>query len=649
MSGKEDVLLVLMPFGPLFKPSLALSLLKSALKPAGITAAIAYFNLSFGKIIGHSDYIETAESEAFRRSLFGEWIFSSALHEEEDPAEAYLNDVLSQIDSGNRHSISDQFRPRTKSFLRKARRLQTAANHFIEACLEEVIRRSPRIVGFSSSFHQHAASLALAKRIKRSSPRTAIIFGGANCDGVMGAETLRQFPFIDVVVSGEADLIFRDLIELILSGRKPIGMPGVFTADELPARFATRSFENTQMVTALDDLPYADYDDYFRQFEESGLAESSGRKPDLLFETSRGCWWGAKSHCTFCGLNASGMAYRSKSAKRAVAELIQLTDKHPGLAVEAVDNILDNTYFKDFVPALGSHSRKVEMFYEMKANVTKEQIRMLREAGIRFVQPGLESLNTDVLRLMRKGTTAIQNIQLLKWCKELGVKPHWNIIWGFPEESPESYARMAELIPVLVHLPPPLSGGPVQLQRFSPLFNQAEDFGLVNVRPNRAFPYVYRLAAEHAFNMAYHFDFEYRNKQDIKEYTRSLLKQIRAWKSVHETADLFFGETDEALHIWDFRPSAPERHVRLQGDQRVCYLECDRARSASALAACIGVSPSDIEKLLQPLIERGLMIYLDNLYLSLAIRLGDYEPKPEMIQELWAMMMGSQLQTAEVL
>jgi hypothetical protein len=41
-------------------------------------------------------------------------------------------------------------------------------------------------------------------------------------------------------------------------------------------------------------------------------------EPGLLIETSRGCWCGAVSHCTFCGLNGEGMAYRRKSPQRVI-------------------------------------------------------------------------------------------------------------------------------------------------------------------------------------------------------------------------------------------------------------------------------------------------------------------------------------------
>ena len=79
---------------------------------------------------------------------------------------------------------------------------------FMSNCLTEVQRHQPRIVGFTTVFQQNVASLALAKRIKAILPEVFIVFGGTNCEGVMGAEMVRQFPFVDAVVSGEGDRVF---------------------------------------------------------------------------------------------------------------------------------------------------------------------------------------------------------------------------------------------------------------------------------------------------------------------------------------------------------------------------------------------------------------------------------------------------------
>ena len=74
---------------------------------------------------------------------------------------------------------------------------------------------------------------------------------------------------------------------------------------------------------------------------------------------------------------------------------------------------------------------------------------LLARAGVRSIQPGIESFSDSVLRLMRKGVTGLQNVQLLKWCRELGLRPYWNLLWGFPGEDPQEYARMAERLVVI--------------------------------------------------------------------------------------------------------------------------------------------------------------------------------------------------------
>src|SRR5258708_15840287 len=96
-------------------------------------------------------------------------------------------------------------------------------------------------------------------------------------------------------------------------------------------------------------------------------------------------------------------------------------------------------YFKTFLKLLAEKKREFGLFYEVKANLRKDQVQLLREAGIETIQPGIESLSDNVLRIMRKGVTTLQNIQLLKWCTELGLKVIFNIIWGFPGETPDDY------------------------------------------------------------------------------------------------------------------------------------------------------------------------------------------------------------------
>src|SRR5262249_33234084 len=155
---------------------------------------------------------------------------------------------------------------------------------------------------------------------------------------------------------------------------------------------------------------------------------------------------GQVHHCTFCGLNGSTMTFRSKSPERAFEEIGILVERYPGLPVLVVDNIMDMRYLGTLLPRLQQLDRPVELFYEVKANLRKGQLQQLSASHVTMIQPGIESLSTPILKLMCKGVTAIQNLQLLKWCKELGIRPEWNFLCGFPGEPTREYARMAELV-----------------------------------------------------------------------------------------------------------------------------------------------------------------------------------------------------------
>jgi hypothetical protein len=84
------------------------------------------------------------------------------------------------------------------------------------------------------------------------------------------------------------------------------------------------------------------------------LARALGDRPPLLLpETARGCWWGEKHHCTFCGLNGATMAFRKKSPDRVLSELVELSGKHRLLRFQTVDNIIAMSYFRDVLPRIG--------------------------------------------------------------------------------------------------------------------------------------------------------------------------------------------------------------------------------------------------------------------------------------------------------
>jgi hypothetical protein len=220
------------------------------------------------------------------------------------------------------------------------------------------------------------------------------------------------------------------------------------------------------------------------------------------------------------------MKQRNKSTERIVAEIVE--QSRFGLPFFATDNILPLDFFKTLFDELIAAGVPFDTFYETKANLSLAQLRKLRRAGVSSIQPGIESLSTPILKHMKKGVGAAQNLWLLRAAEELGLGVAWSILYGFPAEAPAEYEKVARLLPSLSHLPPPLRPAPVLLERYSPLFDQATFYGLKNVLPTAAHA-VALGDAPGLRDRAYVFEFEYGDGRDPDAYTEPLNTEVVSW------------------------------------------------------------------------------------------------------------------------
>ena len=307
-----------------------------------------------------------------------------------------------------------------------------------------------------------------------------------------------------------------------------------------------------------------------------------------------------------------------------------------------VDNILDMKYLNDLIPAMAEEGLETELFFEVKSNLKKEQIRLLHDAGIKTIQAGVESLSTPILTLMRKGVTTLQNVQTLKWCKELGVKAYWNILWGFPGETAAEYEHMAAMVPSLHHLRPPTYAGPVRLDRFSPYYEEAASFGFSDVQPYVAYSHVYPFEPSVLRNLAYYFTARFPAPVAPDVYARCLDERVIEWRSVHDQSDVFSTDDGTTLKIFDTRPTARRSLTELSGLERALYEACDGIRSNVQLQSVAretherDITTEDIDAILAPLVDSGLVLREGNKYLSLAIPVGVYSPSNQILARFLA-------------
>ena len=606
------VVLVSMPFMEVFRPSIQLGLLKEIAAGHGFPVRTLHANLDFAARLGVDCYQVLSEQ---RGRMVGDWLFSldafgTAAPDADSGWAGELASGLARV-SGTARGWRD--------------RLLRIRHEDVPAYLDALVAAFPfeqaRVVGFSSTFQQNTASFALARRLKRHRPELVTVFGGANFDGEMGLEYVRSIDCVDLAVIGEADVAFPRLLAALAAGADPGSVPGVARR----VGGTVRATPPAPPLTRLNDLPVPDYREYFARAQSLGLLSAADRQEIWIpVETARGCWWGAKHHCTFCGLNGMTMQFRSKAADRVQRELALLARRHGSFRFEAVDNILDMGYLTTLLPALVAEESGYELFYEVKANLTRAQLKLLAQAGVRRLQPGIESLSTHVLRLMRKGVSAAQNVNLLRWAQYYGIEVEWNLLWGLPGETEEDYAGQVAAVPDLVHLRPPSGACQVWLERFSPLYAEAGLFQPRYRAPERGYRYVY--PEEVNLDRAAYF-FEYEHDGLLPDRVYAQLSTVvgewgRAWEAGRPTPVLTYRSAPGFLQIYDGRHEGREGTYTFQDTLADIYLACaDRPAGAPAVRRRLDLDMpvEGVREVFGEFQRRGLMFLDGPLALALAL------------------------------
>ena len=402
------IALVSAPFGGVDTPSLALGLLAATLRREGHAVDVHHLDLEVVKAFGLSDYRWVAEDSGWRL-MVGEWL---AADEGLTPGRAprvLFEEFLHAAGTG-------RWRARLPSIdLAKLRALLDAQ---LARFVESIDWGQYDVVGFTVMFQQLNASLRMAKEIKAAHPAVRVVLGGINLEGPAGPSIAAHFPWIDAVFTGYADKTFPRWVRGLPEGRGKV----IAAGDE---------------PIVLDDVPVPEFGEYFRRLDELRLTRRV--RPQVPLEIARGCWWGQKHHCIFCGLNGSQMVFFDKSPARVVDEIRAL--KRYKRKMFLVDNILAPRAYDELLPRLRDEGAKLDLRWSasLKANLTRSQLERLLEAGIDVINPGIESLSTEVLDLMDKGEKSVQNVWLLRACREMGIQPEWHLLWGFPGEAPEAY------------------------------------------------------------------------------------------------------------------------------------------------------------------------------------------------------------------
>lgn len=551
-SDRTELCLFVPPFASVSFPQLGTAVLKAACQKRGIATRVVYGNLALAALAGLDTY-ESVEATPMRvmmaDHLFRDFAYPPEVSAELPPPLPLPPDLQGLFDT-----VAPMIEP------------------VIATIVSEILALRPRILGLSSTFQQNMVCSAIAWRVRALAPDIRIVLGGANAAWPLCLGVSRAFPWIDHVFAGESDVDFPDFCEKLIHD-------GLVPRERV---IQSEPIRDMRVVAAPD---FTDYFAALRPLQADGALP--GTLPRYITaESSRGCWWGAKSHCTFCGLNGEdGMAFRHKPAERMRDELDELA-RDDVRAIYMTDNIMPRAYLTELFPDLAERDPRLNLFYEVKSNMTRAEVDMMAHGGVVMIQPGIESLATGPLRLMRKGVSAHQNVALLRDCAATGIRVAWGIIYGFPGEAAADYAAMAALMPLLTHLDPPNAMHRIVIDRFSPLYRGHETNGIGRVTPFAAYRALFPPSID-TIDIAYHFDGEYSTELlDDGELLDRLGAAIAAWRAAaagQSPPVLQLLDRDGGAVVLDTRPVAKRLMTPLTEAQYALLVALDRPRSRNAI------------------------------------------------------------------
>lgn len=582
---KKRPLLISAPWASLNHPSAQIGALKAYAEVRGFKVDAFHWYLDIADAIGSDCYESLCQ---YREELTGDLFYAKLLFPDADNSLKY-SAIFSRA---LKHSKLTRRR-----FEKLLSNIRTTSKRLLDSCDWKEFSS----VGFTVVPFSMMASLFYAKEIKKRAPNTKIVFGGFSCRNPMGESIIKTFPYIDYVVPGEGERPYTRIIRAI--AKSPSSNPSVKGA-WVRTSSGLRWGGDDQKIMKLDSLPSPNFDDYFSQIP---TMKNIVVDPTLTFEASRSCPWGA---CRFCS-EYGEKPHRWHSRAYLENMLRSLGRRYKTLKFICCDEafpaeILYGNSAPASVEPLGS------MTLSLRTTLKKSTLLNLYALGVRYITFGYESFSDRTLKQLNKGTKAIENIQTLKWCKELGIIVSSTFIYNYPGMFIGDIKQTIETIRSLPYSGMHFIFSEFLIQRGSEYFQRPDKYGITDIRPHPNETHLFPRSISKSLISYYHT-----HKSRGQKISRAAALRGERSPSLQLFRDeLFYVDNSEILTLYRVHPYT---RIDMCGDKRRLYIFCDSARSWSEITNELrGMSKTKIRRCLKSWSDEGLMIYDGSRYLAIA-------------------------------
>lgn len=619
---QQSVLLVAMPFAGVVPPSIQLSVLGEYCKSRGVPIHTRDLYVKAAEFYGLQNYLSLIypPNDSYTAQLvFSKYVFPEHWKKNEEKVKDYFTTRVRQ----NKDTSLFPF----EEYIQKT-------DLFYQWVLDHVDWRSSDLIGFTLNYGQLLPSLAVAKAIKMLAPEKTIVLGGSRTVGELGRNVLRTFEYIDYIVSGEGE---DALVRLASEPRNYRSIPGLIyrAGDEVVWNKAGDCVD-------LNSAPLPVYDQFYRELATTSddiqqFFQYSGRLP---VEISRGCWW---NQCTFCNLNLQHHTYREKTVDRIIQEITWLSERYRMMDFQLIGSTLPKTDYAVLFEKLKELGRDFSFFVEARAGQLRSQeYQLMRDAGFRMIQTGIESFSPQYLRKMNKGVRVIDNIAALKFCKEHKIHNTYNLIIRYPNEDARDFEETQRIVSRIKGYLDPPQLCELRVMYGSQIHRHPAQF---NIDALKSTPIDEMMYPPEALAHGFSFVFDYtRTTPSPQNSWESLVEEWKQEQKVAQTEGvktnavidtLIFYCIDGGsfLKIYDKRDRQNIRIYVLNELERAVFLACVDIISMQELQQRFSQVPEfKLVAILQSFEQNGLVFVEDDQYLSLPLRFS-VGARPEIVKE----------------
>ncbi|HSK47487.1 MAG TPA: radical SAM protein, partial [Coriobacteriia bacterium] len=281
-----------------------------------------------------------------------------------------------------------------------------------------ILRMQPTIAAFSVACWNAPAVYEACRMVKSAAPEITIILGGPEVTA-NAEQVLESNPAVDMVVRGEGEVTFAELLRAMLSGKRTWMCKGVTARN------------GTEIVSAPDRPLLDDLDSIPSPYLTGLLVPTSTLS---YIETFRGC----PHRCAYCFEAKGSTQIRSFSEERVVAEIDALAPQVESFSfIDSVFNLTPSRLHW-LADALEPHAARGLRLHTIEVDMERigdAEAAELKRAGVVSVETGPQSVGTDALRISRREFSPERFIEGVRALKAVGIAVECDLIIGLPGDD----------------------------------------------------------------------------------------------------------------------------------------------------------------------------------------------------------------------